>query len=104
MTCRAVPMWTEEQKRAARNAVHRALRNGDLVRPDRCERCGTCPGPGNIDAHHASGYDDEHATDVIWLCKRCHSRVHAHVIRARAGGKARGHYGARDVNGRYVRV
>lgn len=71
-----------EQRKKARRAVNKALRNGTLVRPENCSRCDTRPGVAKngkalIDAHHANGYDDEHLTDIEWLCQSCHQKVHA---------------------------
>jgi hypothetical protein len=71
-----------EQRKKARRAVNRALKNGVLVRPKECSRCNACPGVAKngkalIDAHHSNGYDDDHLTDIEWLCQSCHQKVHA---------------------------
>lgn len=71
-----------EQRKKARRAVNRALRNGVLVRPSECSQCGARPGVARngkalIDAHHINGYDDEHLIDIVWLCQSCHQKVHA---------------------------
>ncbi len=60
---------TPEQK-AARAAVKRAIKNGDLVRTP-CRDCGAEP----AQAHHHKGYAPEHAIDVVFLCQRCHGRA-----------------------------
>lgn len=52
--------------RAGMAAVARAIKNGVLVRPTSCERCG---GPGPIEAAH-SDYSQRLA--VSWLCRPCH--------------------------------
>lgn len=71
-----------EQRKRARRAVNRAIRNGDLVRPTSCERCDVSPeraknGKALIDAHHRGGYDEDHWLDIIWVCQSCHQKVHA---------------------------
>lgn len=51
-------------------AVNRALRTGDLVRPDTCEACGA---QGPIESHHHRGYSIDRWLDVLWLCRTCHA-------------------------------
>jgi len=64
----------------AHHAVEIALREGTLVRPDRCEKCRKKPsnlrnGKTAIQAHH----DDYNKPLVVrWLCKRCHFEWHRH--------------------------
>lgn len=55
--------------------VRRAIQQGALKRPDRCEECGTVPrrardGRPLIQGHHHRGYD--RPLDVVWLCVDCH--------------------------------
>lgn len=57
--------------KAAHKAVHRAIRNGDLVRPSRCTFCNKACKP---DAHHE---DHLKPLEVKWLCRQCHADVHA---------------------------
>ena len=62
--------------RRARQRVRSAVRNGDLVKPFYCSRCGVIPPPARdgrstLHAHHLN-YSD--ALDVEWLCVRCHNR------------------------------
>lgn len=66
------------EKDAARHAVARALLNGELVRPETCERCGQDPGRAiggraMIEGHHV---DYSRPLDVEWLCARCHADEH----------------------------
>lgn len=56
------------EKIAAHQAVHRALRHGDL-RQQPCEVCGE----PNSEAHHA---DYSKPLSVEWLCKRHHRQKH----------------------------
>jgi hypothetical protein len=60
---------------AARATVARALRDGRLVRPKRCQEChkpspDSSNGRSTIQAHHHKGYDLP--LDVQWLCVKCH--------------------------------
>lgn len=66
----------------ARRAVAVALRDGRLVRPATCSACGRVGRPqergrAEIQAHHANGYDEAHALDVVFLCQRCHDAAHS---------------------------
>ena len=58
-----------DERDRARGAVGRAVRDGVLVKPDACEECDRAL---KLDAHHHRGYDEAHALDVVWLCRRCH--------------------------------
>lgn len=53
----------------AGSLVQRALRNGTLVRPAKCEECGGSE--RSITAAHA---DYSRPLDVRWLCRPCHGR------------------------------
>lgn len=59
-------------RRRAHTAVRRALRDGRIVRPSSCVRCG---GTGRIEAHHPDYFKP---LEVEWLCTPCH-RVTPHV-------------------------
>lgn len=55
--------------------VRTAIKNGTLVRPEFCSRCGAADtigrsGRHTIQAHHYKGYD--HPLTVEWLCAKCH--------------------------------
>lgn len=65
-----------EQQRA-RNLLGRAVRRGDVVRPEICEDCGE---RRKIHGHHD---DYSRPLDVRWLCARCHGALHA-ALRAAA--------------------
>ena len=58
------------ERKHARDAVYRAVKEGRLIKPDRCEDCGAT---GRIEGHHHS-YEPEHWLDVKWVCKRCHNK------------------------------
>ena len=58
----------------AYSRVRTAIKNGILVRPAECNRCGVTPGfavDGRpmIQAHH---HDYEKPLDVEWVCTKCH--------------------------------
>lgn len=57
-------------KEAVRQELHKALRKGDLVRPETCQDCG---GTGPIHGHHP---DYAKPLDVEWLCSACHGARH----------------------------
>jgi hypothetical protein len=59
--------------KAAHTAVACGIRNGSLIRPSRCSRCG---GKGKIHAHHD---DHEKHLDVLWLCPMCHTHRHQEI-------------------------
>jgi len=74
----------------AHSKVDHAIRTKKLFRPEKCQACGEKPiktykdnwkqkiievpykNPAII-AHHA---DYNKPLDVIWLCRRCHSKIH----------------------------
>jgi hypothetical protein len=76
---------TEAQRRAGQ-AVARALREGVLVRPAACERCGRPPKHALV-GHHHNGYEPPHELDVRWLCRSCHATEHVPPGRT-TGGRA----------------
>lgn len=68
----------EERRRApdkhlARRTAYYALRQGELTKPNNCQRCGR-PATGRyLQMHHA---DYGKPLDVTWLCSRCHGLEH----------------------------
>lgn len=58
------------EKSRAHNAVRRAIKSGDLIRPDHCSIC-FCETKSV--AHHN---DYSKPLDVIWVCEPCHKRIH----------------------------
>ena len=62
---------TYPEKRKAHDAVYRAVKKGDIIRPKRCQKCDAeC----RVEAHHCK-YDSEFRTIVNWLCKKCHEEI-----------------------------
>ena len=62
------------EKHRARKAVSYAVRHGNLVQPDCCERCGEAA--ERIEGHHD---DYSKPLDVRWFCPPCHSVIHPHI-------------------------
>ena len=73
----------------AHKAVHKALKDGILVKPDSCAnlKCSR-KGVGRIEAHHES-YKKENWLDVIWLCSSCHKLINKRTLRIRRKRKSR---------------
>lgn len=72
--------WEKTRKRRllrgrARKAVAKAIRDGILIRPDRCSnpKCNCLCKP---EGHHWS-YLEERWLDVEWLCADCHHALHS---------------------------
>ena len=59
-------------KQAIRMILKYAVSGGLVANPSTCSRCGSTYG---IQAHHHE-YSLAAATDVEWLCGRCHRAVH----------------------------
>lgn len=59
-------------KKSAHHAVRYAIKTGQLVRPNKCDYC---KAETKLDAHHHNGYSQEHKTDVVFLCRRCHKKA-----------------------------
>ena len=57
------------------SAINHGIRDGKVVRPTSCSRCGDeCKPQG----HHP---DYSEPLKVVWLCTRCHKRLHADLNR-----------------------
>jgi hypothetical protein len=57
----------------ARHLVYYAVKRGTILK---LECSGQEPHIGRIEAHHYMGYEEEHALDVHWLCKKHHLEAH----------------------------
>lgn len=62
---------------ACHRRVRDAIKAGELVRPEFCERCGVAPGmtktgAPKIQAHH---HDYALPLEVEWLCTKCHRAI-----------------------------
>lgn len=58
-------------RQQARSRLMTAIRNGQIRRPVRCERCGD---EGRVDGHHT---DYTRPLYVEWLCRSCHIAHHS---------------------------
>lgn len=65
------------EKYRAHVALNNAVRDGIVIKPSECERCG---GTRGIHGHH---YDYSKPLDVEWLCAACHHIGHAHARESR---------------------
>lgn len=65
--------WRTKNKHkcAAQQAVTRAIKNGKLIRP---EKCCICARIEKLNAHHS---DYSKPIDVIWVCVPCHRKLHS---------------------------
>ena len=59
-------------KRAARNKLSNAVRDGKIIKAPECEICSF---PCNTHGHHD---DYSKPLDVIWCCTACHALIHAY--------------------------
>lgn len=64
------------EKCIAHDRLAYALETGKIKRPDKCSLCGVSCTP---QGHH---YDYSKALEVIWLCSKCHSRIHVELRKA----------------------
>jgi hypothetical protein len=63
------------EKYQARTAVHNALRDGKITKPDACEDCGDTEKA--LQGHHE---DYSKPLDVKWLCFQCHRARHGQIV------------------------
>jgi len=64
-----------EHKRA-RDAVYRALKEGKIIKPDRCQDCGRVT--RDIHGHHES-YEENRFLEIVWVCRKCHRKRHGNL-------------------------
>ena len=60
----------------AHSQLERNVKNGKIIKPKTCQCCGK---ETKLEAHHM---DYSRELDVIWLCAKCHSKVHVELRRA----------------------
>ena len=71
-------VWLTKTRVRVRKRIERALRAGQVIRPDRCEDCGEY---GKYDTLgrlllHAHHDDYSKPLKVRWLCRKCHYAWH----------------------------
>lgn len=64
------------EKHCAHVLVSRAIKKGKLIRG----ACNSCGSTLNIQAHHE---DYSKKYDVVWLCAKCHNKIHNPLRRTR---------------------
>jgi hypothetical protein len=65
------------QRRLASIDLNRAVRDGRVVKPAKCEECGSPPaGTGKDDGLHGHHTDYNKPLEVRWLCRGCHMEKH----------------------------
>lgn len=66
-----VPAATHRQllRERARDLLHRAVRDGRVIKPSRCARCGCEVEREKLHGHHR---DYSQPLEVVWLCRPCH--------------------------------
>ena len=71
-TAKIAQRWRERFPEAykAQTAVNNAVRDGRLSKAP----CSICGSEKNVQAHHK---DYSKPLDVVWMCAKCHHRVHA---------------------------
>lgn len=62
------------EKVRAHNILRRAIRSGKIIKPTLCLSCGI---NALLEGHHLDYYQP---LEVLWLCKKCHKRLHGHGI------------------------
>lgn len=60
-------------KNQARSLLHKAVRNGSVVKPTCCQHCNRETSPRYMNGHHR---DYSKPLDVVWLCTTCHGKEH----------------------------
>jgi hypothetical protein len=60
-------------KVTARQKLHKKIRDGEIIKKDKCELCGIAN--VKIQGHHYKGYSKKNWYNVQWLCKSCHVKA-----------------------------
>jgi hypothetical protein len=70
---KAKEKWKEENviKRSANIIIVNAVRDGKIIKPEKCESCGCIP--TRLHGHHD---DYNFPLTVRWLCSKCHTLWH----------------------------
>ena len=64
-------MIYSEDKIKTHSLVAKAIKEGKLIKPTECSRCGK---EGWVEGHHK---DYSKPLEVEWLCRKCHRGIHA---------------------------
>ena len=68
--CRHKYIINNPERRAAHMILGNRIRDGHVIKPKQCSKCGSS---GRIHGHH---YDYALPLDVEWLCPKCHRQIH----------------------------
>lgn len=73
--CEIQKRWSENnpEKMRSKYKYRTAVKNGTLVRPVVCSECEE---EARIEGHHE---DYDKPLDVIWVCNKCHNKLHGRV-------------------------
>jgi hypothetical protein len=63
-----------KNKKSARDKLRHAVKYGII---DKAKRCLYCGSRDNIQGHHHEGYEKENHLNVIWVCSKCHGKLHS---------------------------
>jgi hypothetical protein len=68
-------VWVENNKGsiAAYSKIMKAVKSGELIRPDYCECCNR---KVRTEAHHHKGYHYPNDMKIIWVCRKKHRQYH----------------------------
>jgi len=56
----------------ARTLLWKAVKNGEIKRPENCQMCGEIP-KNKVHGHHS---DYSKPLEVFWVCYKCHNSIH----------------------------
>ena len=60
----------KDEKYKARRELNNAVKRGEIIKPNNCQICGK---ETRLTAHHE---DYSKPLDVMWLCYKCHGKLH----------------------------
>lgn len=60
----------------ARDVVSKLVKRGELIKPEKCVKCGKIPSRRGLHFHHTEGYEQSKWLVGAWLCNACHREEH----------------------------
>ena len=76
---RLTQLKTHPEETKARLAVAYAVKTGRLIKPTCCSICTLEADVRDIHFHHTNGYDLENILVGIWVCRKCHQKLHTEL-------------------------
>lgn len=58
----------------ARSILTSSVHRGRVVKPDKCQKCGSEIEKSKLHGHH---HDYDKPLDVLWVCSLCHGKLHS---------------------------